>query len=136
MTPPWISVENNQHQQVRCFDSVEKWQQERIETPTFWLVLRNIKLSDIPIILPINNTELVLLCNPTGLKHNSPRAKELIRCINRLQKLYSLSEKRLHLLINSSECSPSDAHMLVVLGEKIGCNVKIGKDFPQELYVS
>jgi len=133
MIPPWIAIQNDQHQQVRCLTSIEDWQEEDINSPTFWLVLRQIKWKDIPSIIAVGNTELVLLCDPTGLAARQPKAKDLIKCIRRIQKLYSLSTKRLHLLIDQSQYSEIDVQAMVILGERLGCNVKIGQDFPAEM---
>ena len=130
MVPPWIEIINDQYQQVRRIEKVEDWQYEEITSPTFWLVLTGVSSRDISQLLKINNTELVLCCNPEGLIAHSPQTKEMIRCIKKIQRAYSFGEKRLHLLVNSEDCSAEDARALTLVGEKLGCNVKIGQDFP------
>ena len=124
--PPWIEVCNDQYQQVRLVDTIESWTAEQIDTPTFWLVLRHIERKDIAKILRVNNTELVWLCPPVEVSKEPEKAKELFRCVRRLEQLYSLTEKRLHLFVDQDKCSSESIQMWATFGERIGCNVKIG----------
>ena len=74
-----------------------------------------------------------LLCNPSGLTNKAPMAKELIRCIRRIQQVYSLTSKRLHILVDRTTCPAVDVQAIEFLGERFGCNVKIGQNFPAEM---
>ena len=127
MIPPWIEIVNNEHQQVRSLQQVDDWNQENLDSPTIWFVLRTFSEADINKILALPCTELVLICDPTGLHRHDMNAKELVRCIRKIQSRLTPKSCRLHLLADDMRFDSLDCQSLDLLGERIGCNVKRGR---------
>ena len=127
MTPPWIEVKMIGINKYDFGILLQIGNPKEMYQP---LVGTETLKAQIPQLMRINNTELVLCCNPNGLVFALSQRKSLFVASKRFKHCILLVKRGYICWLDPMACSAQDATALSMLGRELGCNVKIGQSFP------